>query len=61
MLLIGTGALMSPQSLMQGKTIPAFETPVETQYERKALSAESAAAIPCKEVLGAYIVRFRRQ
>lgn len=45
----------------QGKTIPAFEAPVETQYERKALTAESASAIPCKEVLGAYIVRFRRQ
>lgn len=44
----------------EGRTIPAAEDPVEKVYEKCALTPENAAAIPCRQVLGAYIVRFRR-
>ena len=43
-----------------GKTLPAFGTEPEKQYERQELTAENAAAIPCEQVLGSYIVRFGR-
>ena len=43
-----------------GKTLPAFETPQEKQYEKQEFTAENAAAIPCEQVLGSYIVRFDR-
>ena len=43
-----------------GKTLPAFPEEAQAQYERQALTAEHAAAIPCRQVLGAYIVRFER-
>ena len=44
----------------EGKTIPAFKEEISANYERMALTAENAAAIPCEQVLGAYIVRFER-
>ena len=43
-----------------GKTLPAFHEEIATEYEKKRLTAENAAAIPCRQVLGAYIVRFER-
>ena len=45
----------------EGKTIPAFREEIAANYERRALTAENAAAIPCEQVLGAYIVRFERK
>ena len=44
----------------EGKTIPAFVQDAATEYPRQDLTAENAAAIPCEQVLGAYIVRFHR-
>ena len=38
----------------------AFAEAVETKYEQLPLTAENAAAIPCRQVLGAYCVRFQR-
>ena len=43
-----------------GKTFPAFPTPPQRQYDRQPLSPETAAAIPCDQVLGAYKVCFQR-
>ena len=43
-----------------GRTIPAFCEEIKTQYNRLPLTAENAAAVPCRQVLGAYIVRFER-
>lgn len=43
-----------------GKTLQTFGTEPEKQYERQELTAENAAAIPCEQVLGSYIVRFER-
>jgi len=45
----------------EGKTIPAFKEEISANYERSLLTAENAAAIPCEQVLGAYIVRFERK
>ena len=44
----------------EGKTIPALKEDITADYEKLALTAENAAAIPCEQVLGAYIVRFER-
>ncbi len=44
----------------EGKTVSAFETPSETAYPKAPLTPKNAAAIPCKRVLGSYIVRFER-
>lgn len=44
----------------RGKTIPAFFEESSRQYARQAFTAENAAAIPCRQVLGSYIVRFTR-
>lgn len=43
-----------------GKTLPAIPTAVQTVYPRKEFTAKNAAAIPCKQVLGAYTVIFER-
>ena len=48
------------QGVSIGKTLPAFREEPETLYEKLPLTAENAAAIPCRQVLGAYIVRFER-
>ena len=47
--------------LSTGKTLPAFREEVGTVYPRQAFTPENAAAVPCRQVLGAYIVRFERQ
>lgn len=44
-----------------GKTLPALREEVAKRYEKQPLTAENAAAIPCRQVLGAYIVRFERR
>ena len=44
----------------EGKTIPAFHEETKTEYPRCVMSAENAAAIPCRQVLGAYGVKFER-
>ena len=43
-----------------GRTLPAAFQPLQNEYEHCALTAENAAKIPCRQVLGAYIVRFER-
>lgn len=43
-----------------GKSVPAFPTKPVTEYEKQALSAQIAAAIGCKQILGAYVVKFER-
>ena len=43
-----------------GETLPAFHEPEQNQYQHCQLTAERAAAIPCRKVLGSYIVRFSR-
>ena len=43
-----------------GKTLPAIPTPVQTVYPRQDFTPENAAGIPCKQVLGAYMVVFDR-
>lgn len=45
----------------QGKTLPAVWTPSEKEYPQTVFSAQNAAAIPCRQVLGTYIVRFGRE
>ena len=44
-----------------GKTLPALPEEVRQNYPTRPLTAANAAAIPCRQVLGAYIVRFQRQ
>ena len=44
----------------EGRTLPAFAEEEKAKYSRMELTAENAAAIPCKQVLGAYLVRFER-
>ena len=43
-----------------GKTLPAVFQPETHQYDSCALTAQNAARIPCRQVLGAYVVRFER-
>lgn len=43
-----------------GKTIPAFLTEPKKEYERQELTTRNAAKIPCKQVLGSYVVEFER-
>ena len=43
-----------------GKTLPAFYEETEVEYEKSDFTAENAAVIPCRQVLGSYIVRFQR-
>ena len=44
----------------EGVTLPAVPEAEETAYERQPLTPENAAAIPCRQVLGCYLVRFER-
>ena len=48
------------RGISTGMTLPAYPTPPQIQYEKQALTAKHAAAIPCKQVLGCYQVRFER-
>ena len=43
-----------------GKTLPAYPEEVQTVYPRQDCTAQNAAAIPCRQVLGAYMVAFDR-
>ncbi len=45
----------------EGKTLPAFAEEVTQNYEKADFTPENAAKIPCRQVLGAYIVRFERK
>ena len=43
-----------------GKTLPAFYEETENRYPKLPLTPENAAAIPCRQVLGTYMVSFTR-
>ena len=43
-----------------GKTLPAIPTEIRNIYPKRSFTAKNAAAIPCQQVLGAYVVRFDR-
>ena len=43
-----------------GKSVPAFATEAKMQYEKRELSAETAASIECEQILGSYVVCFER-
>lgn len=43
-----------------GKTLPAFATEPKKQYQKQDFCVENAAAIPCKQVLGCYVVILER-
>ena len=43
-----------------GKTLPAIPEEASHQYPREDFTVENAAKIPCRQVLGSYIVRFER-
>ena len=43
-----------------GKFVPAFPTECEVQYPNQPLTAENAAEIECRQVLGSYTVIFER-
>ena len=43
-----------------GKTLPAYSTDPITIYPPKEFTVENAAAIPCEQVLGTYVVVFER-
>ena len=43
-----------------GKTLPAYPEAAVNEYERQELTPANAAAVPCRKVLGTYIVRFER-
>ncbi|MDO4544738.1 MAG: hypothetical protein Q4C25_01150 [Bacillota bacterium] len=43
-----------------GKTLPAVPTKPQHEYPRQAFTVENAATIPCQQVLGSYMVEFKR-
>lgn len=43
-----------------GKTLPAYPQEITAVYPGKPFTAESAASIPCEQVLGTYKVTFER-
>ena len=43
-----------------GKSVAAVPTEPENYYEKQEFSAETAAAIECEQILGAYVVKFKR-
>ena len=53
-----------PQAQTEGKstgvTLPAYPTEPKIRYPKGDLTAENAAAIPCSQVLGSYMVVFER-
>lgn len=42
------------------ESVPAFATMSKKQYEKRELSAETAASIECERILGSYVVCFER-
>lgn len=43
-----------------GKTLPACPEEIKTLYPREEFAVANAASIPCKQVLGTYMVEFNR-
>lgn len=43
-----------------GKTLPAFSTEPRKAYAKEDFTVQNAAAIPCQQVLGSYVVTFQR-
>lgn len=43
-----------------GKTLPAIPTGETHTYPKQAFTVENAAAVPCTQVLGTYVVAFER-
>lgn len=43
-----------------GVTLPAYPEEVTNAYPKEAFAVENVAKIPCRQVLGAYVVRFER-
>lgn len=43
-----------------GKTLPANPEEIQTVYPKSPFTAENAASIPCRQVLGSYVVVFNR-
>jgi len=48
------------RGVSEGKTLPAFPSQEEKTYPKAPLTAAEAASIPCDQVLGSYVVRFKR-
>lgn len=44
-----------------GATLPAYPEEVVNVYPKEALTVENAAVIPCRQVLGTYLVKFIRE
>lgn len=44
-----------------GETLPAIPEPVQKEYRKECFFLDSAAKIPCRQVLGAYMVEFIRK
>jgi len=44
-----------------GETLPAIPEPVVKAYPREYFDLDNAAKIPCRQVLGAYVVEFTRE
>lgn len=43
-----------------GKTLPAFPEEIKNTYPKQAFTVKNAASIPCRQVLGSYMVCFER-
>ena len=44
-----------------GMTLPAIPEAAAVEYPKEDFTPQNAAAIPCRQVLGAYVVRFQRE
>lgn len=49
-----------PEGFESLRPVLRINEEIAAQYEKQPLTAEHAAAIPCRQVLGACIVRFER-
>lgn len=43
-----------------GETLPAYPEEIKNIYSKEIFSVENAATIPCRQVLGSYVVKFDR-
>lgn len=43
-----------------GATLPAYPEEIETVYPKEDFTVMNAAVIPCRQVLGSYVVKFER-
>lgn len=43
-----------------GETLPAIPQEVKITYPKQEMTVENAAVIPCRQVLGSYVVKFER-